>query len=128
MLIMQGKISIEPLLKTKAQLDKAITQAKTDLEITGAIKCFEYSYEISWKIMKKILEAMGITDINNPRAVFAAAYKNKLIDDLAAWNSYISKRNLTSHTYDQELAHDVFNSLKGFSQHLETFIQNIRKL
>ena len=123
----EKKISLDALLKAKKQLDFALENAHSDLEITGAIKCFEYCFELSWKTMKKILESMGVADLNSPRTVFAAAFRNKLISDIDAWNSFISQRNLTSHTYDESLAHEVFESLEGFSQHLDLFIRLVQK-
>lgn len=128
MLILDGKVSIDVLLRTKKQLDTAIPVAKSELEITGAIKCFEYTYEISWKTMKKVLTVMGVSDINSPRTVFAAAYKNKLIDDIDAWNHYITLRNLTTHTYDESLAHEVFESLPTFSAHVDALLKNLKGL
>jgi nucleotidyltransferase substrate binding protein (TIGR01987 family) len=121
------KISLQALLKAKAQLDFAIEHAKSELEITGAIKCFEYCFELSWKTMKKLLEVRGISDINSPRAVFLAAFQNKLIDNIEMWNSFIAQRNLTSHTYDQDLAGEVFSSLGVFSQYLDNFIKTAQK-
>lgn len=118
-----NKISFDALRKAQTQLNTAIKNARSELEITGAIKCFEYCYELSWKIMKRILETRGVTDINSPRAVFVAAFRNKLIKDLDAWNSFIAQRNLTSHTYDEDLADEVFGSLGIFAQHLEEFIK-----
>ena len=123
MMILNGKVSIDTLLKTKNQLDQALATAHTELEITGTIKCFEYTYEISWKTMKKILETMGVVDINNPRSVFAAAYKNNLINDIDAWNAYIATRNMTTHTYDALRAHEVFNSLNDFAKHVNSMRQ-----
>jgi kynurenine formamidase len=48
MLILQNKISLEALLKAKKQLDYAIAYAKTDLEKTGSIKCFEFGTHIDF--------------------------------------------------------------------------------
>lgn len=128
MQIMKDRVTITPLLKARNQLQNAISTADSQLEITGAIKCFEYCYELSWKTMKKILEHMGIEDINSPRAVFSVAYKNKLITNLEVWNSFIQMRNLTSHTYDDQLAEDVFERLPEFARYLDQFIQTIQKL
>jgi nucleotidyltransferase substrate binding protein (TIGR01987 family) len=128
MKIIQGNIIITPLLDEQKQLDIALQTAKNPLEITGTIKCFEYCYELSWKTMQKILATMGIIDKNNPRSVFEAAYKNKLIEDLDAWNNVIRIRNLTVHTYDQDLAHEVFNSLPTFKKHLDSFIEIIKRM
>lgn len=129
MYILDGKVLIQPLIDAKIQLDEAIATAHSRLEITGAIKCFEYCYELSWKIMRKILVAQGIDEnINSPRNVFKHAYSAGLIDSLEAWHDFIEKRNLTVHTYDGHLADIVFDSLSTFSEHLELFVIKIKRL
>lgn len=125
-MVIDTKISLTALIKAKNQLAYAIKNAKSELEITGAIKCFEYCYELSWKTMKKILESMGLVDINSPRTVFIEAFKNQLIDNLSVWNSFITQRNLTFHTYDEEVALEVFDSLPQFLDHLVKFIEHIQ--
>lgn len=129
MYILNEKILITPLLEAKIQLDEAIATAHTRLEITGAVKCFEYCYELSWKIMRKILVQQGVDqNINSPRSVFTHAYSAGLIDNLQAWTSFIETRNLTVHTYDGQLADMVFESLPSFAEHLNVFICNIKRL
>ena len=39
-------INLAPLLQARDRLELAIKIAKSELEITGAIKCFEYCYEL----------------------------------------------------------------------------------
>lgn len=126
--ILQNTISITPLCNAHKQLQNALQEASSPLEVTGAIKCFEYCYELSWKTMRKILIYHGINDINSPRSVFAQAYANKLIDNLEVWNSFIEMRKLTSHTYDENLAETVFDALPRFEEHLLAFIKTIKEL
>lgn len=128
MFILNNTLSIQSILDAQNQLVDAVNTADTRLEITGAIKCFEYCYELSWKLMQKILKHQGASDVNSPRAVFALANKNGLIDDLNAWISFIEKRNMTVHTYDGELANFVFESLPFFLEHLSLFIDRVKGL
>src|SRR5438132_7332187 len=105
--IIFNDINITPLLHARDRLDLAIKIAKSELEKTGAIKCFEYCYELSWKLMKKILLKKGI-ETNNPRDAFREAGINHLVNDPEMWFDFILKRNLTSHTYDEQLASEIF--------------------
>lgn len=122
--IIMGDININPLLKAKAILENALKIARSDLEKTGAVKCFEYCYELSWKIMRKILLKKGI-ETSSPRDAFREAGINKLIDDSEIWFDFIKKRNLTSHTYDEALANEVFEFLPTFQRELDKFINTI---
>lgn len=77
------------------------------LEEQGMIKCFEYTYELSWNTMKDYFEFQGETGINGSRDAFRLGFKRGLIDDGEVWMSMIQSRVLTSHTYSQEIADQV---------------------
>jgi nucleotidyltransferase substrate binding protein (TIGR01987 family) len=117
-------INISPLLRAREQLAQALKTAKSELEKTGAIKCFEYCYELSWKLMRKILLKKGI-ETNSPRDAFREAAINALINDPEIWFDFILKRNLTSHTYDEKLAKDMFEFLPVFLKEVDKFIDKI---
>jgi nucleotidyltransferase substrate binding protein (TIGR01987 family) len=123
--IIFNDVNITPLLHVREQLDFAIKIAKSELEKTGAIKCFEYCYELSWKLMKKILLKKGV-ETSNPRDAFREAGINHLVDDPEMWFDFILKRNLTSHTYDEQLANEIFEFLPIFLKEMDKFIQHAR--
>ncbi|MCB9492768.1 MAG: nucleotidyltransferase substrate binding protein [Epsilonproteobacteria bacterium] len=122
-----GHLDISPLLKTSNFFEQAIDQAQTDLEKAGAIQAFEFCYELAWKTMKRILSHRGI-EATNPREVFRLAARDGLIADAEAWFEFIRKRNLTVHTYNEDLAEEIFDFLPAFNKELQTFIQTIKKL
>lgn len=122
---MQGALDITPLLKATKRLDDALAEAKSDLEKTGAIQCFEYCYELAWKTMKRILAVRGI-EVFSPKEVFRASGKEKLIEDVEMWLDFVEKRNLTVHTYEETLADELFEELPEFQSLLHAFINKIR--
>lgn len=74
-----------------------------DLEREGVTQRFEYTFELSWNVLKDRLEYDGvaITPVT-PRQVIREAYQAKLIDDCETWMDMLTDRNLMSHTYDSE--------------------------
>lgn len=73
------------------------------LEREGVIQRFEFTYELSWNLLKDKLEYDGITFASvTPRGVIRQAFSAKLIDDGDAWMAMLTDRNLMSHTYDFE--------------------------
>jgi nucleotidyltransferase substrate binding protein (TIGR01987 family) len=76
---------------------------KTELERAGIIQFFEMTFELSWKVLKDYLEAQGYV-VKSPRDSIKQAYQIDLIDDGHIWLDALSKRNLTTHTYDEALA------------------------
>lgn len=112
-----GTINIAPLLKAQKVLEEALENAQSDLEKTGAIKAFEFCYELAWKTLKKVLYKKGI-EANNPRDVFREAAISGLIDNPKNWFDFIEKRNLTVYTYDADYLHDLYEFLPEFADSL----------
>lgn len=75
----------------------------SELEREGVIQRFEYTFELSWKLLKDKLEHDGVVlPTITPRAVIRQAFQAKLIDDCETWLDMLVDRNLMSHTYDFE--------------------------
>lgn len=85
-------------------LEKYSTQEiKTELEMAGVIQFFEMTFELAWKVQKDYLESQGYI-VKSPRETIKQAFQMGLIDEGHPWMEALSKRNLTTHTYDKELA------------------------
>lgn len=82
----------------------------------AAIKRFEFTYEIAWKMMKRHLEWAGQNELTAVprRELFRLAARHSLIEDPVHWFNYHDGRNLTSHTYDEDNARKVVALLKDF--------------
>ena len=85
---------------------------------SGAIKHFEFTYELSWLSIKKWLEANvspitgdGVT--RRPNCSGSAA-ESRLIDDVDRWMRYHQARNRTSHTYREATANEVYGVIPEF--------------
>lgn len=89
-------------------LSEAIELAKqrplSKLEKQGLIQGFEFTHELGWNVLKDFLESKGYTGLIGSRDSSRLAFKNGLIADGEAWMDMIKDRNLTSHTYNLELA------------------------
>lgn len=125
--IILGELNITPLLRAQKTFEEALKTAHSDLERDGAIQRFEYTYELAWKTLKRILHFKGI-DVNNPRDIFREAARQKLIDDPKIWFTFIKQRNLTSHTYNQDCAEEIFDNLPKFEKELAKIIETIKRL
>ena len=122
-----GEIDITPLLEAKKTLDFGIANAKSDLEKAGAIQAFEYTYELCWKTMKRILTNQNI-ETSIPKDIFRTSAQFNLIEDAELWFDFIKKRNETSHTYNKTTAEEIFEFLPGFQKEVEKFITKIQTL
>jgi nucleotidyltransferase substrate binding protein (TIGR01987 family) len=77
-------------------------------DIAGIIQAFEFTFEQSWKTLQKIAGEQGVT-LGNPRAAYSYALENGWItaDSEPLWLQLLKDRNLTSHTYREDYAHEV---------------------
>ncbi|NFA43604.1 nucleotidyltransferase [Clostridium botulinum] len=75
----------------------------TELERAGIIQFFKMTFELAWKVLKDYLESEGYM-VKSPRETVKQAFQIGLIDNGHIWIDALSNRNLTTHTYDEELA------------------------
>ena len=82
----------------------------TELERAGIIQFFEMTFELVWKVLKDYLEAQEYL-VKSPRETVKQAFQIGLIDNGHVWMDALSNRNLTTHTYDEELANKMTNEI-----------------
>lgn len=117
-------IDISSLIKEKDTFERFRQNLTNDQEKAGAIQSFEFSFELAWKMMKRILDKKGV-NVNSPRDTFRQAALNKLIVNPEPWFDFLVKRNLTSHCYDQKYVEQIINKFDEFSKELNSFINNL---
>ena len=93
-----------------------------DIVIDATIQRFEFTYELSWKLMKAYLEYNGNLEATSPRKAIKESFKEGLIEDGAQWLDMLQDSNRTSHTYDENCAIEIFNNIK------EVYIEIFQKL
>lgn len=89
------------------ELEEAVLMPSySKLERGGLIQAFEFTFELSWKTLKDYLEMQGVV-VNFPRDVFKEAFAKGLFSekDVEVLLDALDKRNILSHTYNQEMAY-----------------------
>jgi nucleotidyltransferase substrate binding protein (TIGR01987 family) len=93
--------------KALNQLREFIVQPELNkFEKQGLIQCFEYTFELAWKVMKDYLEQEGLP-VNSPRSAIQTAFQTQLVRDGHTWIDALEKRNLMAHTYDEQKADEA---------------------
>ena len=82
-----------------------------DMYLDATIQRFEFCFELAWKLMKAVLEYEGI-EANSPRSCIREGWKQGLISNAEAWLEMMEKRNLSSHTYDENVAREIYHDVK----------------
>jgi nucleotidyltransferase substrate binding protein (TIGR01987 family) len=99
------------LKQLTAAVELSAQREFTELEKQGVIQGFEFVHELAWNVLKDLLEFEGIQGIVGSRGTVREAFKRGLLTDGELWLDMIDKRNLTSHTYNAELAQDMVNNI-----------------
>ncbi|MCB0282669.1 MAG: nucleotidyltransferase substrate binding protein [Calditrichae bacterium] len=123
--------SLEETLK-RSNDDKLMSQLDdvTRMAIkSGVIKNFEFTYELCWKFMQRWIKENGLSEeAEFPRTrkdLFRLAAKHSLIETAESWFEYGNARNLTSHTYDDEKAHEIYTVTFNFVNDAKYFLTQI---
>lgn len=136
-------IELSSLKKAVSSLERAINVAiKWKNEINaghdeletikaGVIQKFEFVYEQCWKIMKRWLEENvnpesvdGITR----KELFRMSVENRLITEIESWMEFHRARNMTSHTYNEETANEVFEVAVKFLPYTKDFLERMERV
>lgn len=89
------------------------SRALSDLEKQGVIQGFEIVHELAWNVLKDFLAYEGIMGIVGSRGAVREAFRRGLLVDGELWMDMIEKRNLSSHTYNKELAEELVSVIFG---------------
>ena len=96
----------------------------------SVIQCFEFTYELSHKMLKRYLEETAA----NPEDVDVGAFQNLirtgnekglLRSDWLRWKEYRQARTHSSHTYDEDKAEAVYRIAPDFLQEARYLYQRL---
>ena len=97
------------------QLDQAFVlmdkRELSNLEKQGVIQAFEYNYELAWNVIKDFYQYQGVTNIQGSRDAFRLAFERGLISEGDIWMDMIKKRQLASHTYNEEVVVEIMDAI-----------------
>ena len=96
-----------------------------DVYLDLVVKRFEFTYEMSWKALKRYLSFLGI-EVTNPRNVFKEAYAQSIISDETIWLDMIEQRNLSSHIYDELEISEILDKKENYKEAFVKLRDNIK--
>ncbi len=108
------KIRLDAYAQAVASLSELDSEQEySDLEKTGFLQRFEFCFELSWKLIKSLLEYEGV-NTKSPRESIKQGLKTGVIANGDLWVKMQESRNILSHTYNQSKAIEVFSSLANY--------------
>ncbi len=122
-------LDFTPLEKAISQLDKSLKfahspRAKEDPELfeqlrNSVIQCFEFTYELSHKMLRRFLKENAASPDDFESITFAGLIRTGneqglLRSDWENWKTYRQARTDSSHTYDEKKAVAVYAVAQDF--------------
>ncbi len=122
-------IDFSSLASAIGQLEKSILYSQSDTSRqdyelfeqlrNSVIQCFEFTYELSWKMLKRYLEETAATPEEIDTSTFQDLIrkgneKGLLRSDWLRWKMYRQARTDSSHTYDGDKAEAVYEMAPDF--------------
>jgi nucleotidyltransferase substrate binding protein (TIGR01987 family) len=108
-------------------------QDESDEQIRdGLIQRFEFTYELSHKMLKRFLVATAASPGEVEDMVFADLIRTGnerglLLGDWPTWKSYRDMRGSTSHTYDAEVAANVVKGIPAFLEEADYLLSRLKE-
>ncbi len=135
-------IDFSPLANAINQLEKSMAYATSDMAANNSdlfeqfrnsvIQCFEFTYELSHKMLKRYLEATAA----NPEEIDLSTFQNiirmgnekgLLRSDWTVWRDYRLARSNSSHTYDGNKAEAVYRIASDFLDEAKYLYQQLAR-
>ncbi len=134
---------MDKLIKQLNDFDKSLRRLKEALDIASenknnrlfiflrdsSIQRFEFTFEIFWKMTKSALLYFEGVECNSPKSCMRELFRNQYINEEEANKliQMIDDRNLTSHTYNEEVADILFQKLETYIELMKNVEDAIRQ-
>jgi len=112
--------------KAVNRLDEVLKQEKNEFIRDAAIQRFEFTFDLSWKVIKAFLEENKGVICNSPKGCFREAYKQEIIEYDDFWTEMTDYRNKTAHIYKEELDEEIYAILPRTLSYFQKLLENIQ--
>lgn len=119
------------LAKLHASLQKLENKTYSDYEEfrDSLIQRFEFCSDLLWKVLMLYLKGVLKVQIEyaSPRSVFRAAVDAGFISEkeMKKLLDIIEDRNLTSHTYNEDLAEEISEHIPGYYMAMKNILDRV---
>ena len=95
----------------------------------ASIQRFEYSFEIFWKLLKEYLREKEGIICASPKSCFREAFKVELLteDETIKSLEMTDDRNLTAHTYHEEVAMEIYQKIKMYYELMNNVYRKMKE-
>ena len=128
-------LDVSSLAKALITLEEAINAYQKNPENgfirDACIQRFEYSYELSHKMLRRYLEMTESTtaiidDLSFPSLIRLGFERGLIASEWVIWKRFREARNITAHTYDEKKALDILLILPSFLKEASLLLHELQ--
>ena len=122
------KNKITDARKAFETLQEVLNEPYSKIARDAAIQRFEYTVEVMWKCLQLFLREREGIECYSPKTCLREAGSVGLIDEDETIKALemIDDRNLTSHTYHEELAETIYRRLNTHAKIMGKLLEQMR--
>lgn len=112
--------SFDNLKRALKRLEEALQEdLENSLIVDGTIQRFEFTIELYWKTLKRLLAREGI-DARTPRETLKEAYQVGWLTNEQAWLQMLKDRNSTLNVYSEDMACKIVHNISQYFPVMKT--------
>jgi nucleotidyltransferase substrate binding protein (TIGR01987 family) len=128
-------LDFTPLANATDRLGEGLARYLSDTSDSqirdGLIQRFEFTYDLSAKMLRRALEARAavpeeVDRMSFPTLIRTANEQDLLRGDWSDWHAYRDMRNITSHTYDEAKAVQVVATIPKFLEEARELLRRLQ--
>lgn len=129
-------LDISSFAKAVERLSEGLKEMEQYPELSsvrdGVIQRFEFTYELSHKSLRRFLSMAAaspelIDKMPFPDLIRSGNEFGLLLSDWPVWKGYRQSRNDTSHTYDEDKAHQVMEKVPAFLDEARYLLEQLKR-
>lgn len=130
------RLDLTPMENAITRLREGLARYQQDITDTqirdGLIQRFEFTYEISHKMLKRFLEATSANpaefdDMSFQDLIRSGNERGLLLGSWPDWKKYRDMRAKTSHTYDEDVALEVVAGIPAMLEEAQYLLSKLKE-
>lgn len=122
------KLRYNDTLKALGTFREIVGEPFTVIVRDAAIQRFEYTFEALWKFLKEYLQEKEGVVCGSPKGCFREAFSVGMIteEETIRFLQMTDDRNMTSHTYKEEVSKMIYQRLKEHCELMEKLFRQLK--
>lgn len=122
------KLKLKKAQKALTSLKEILKEPYSIYIRDATIQRFEYTFEAFWKYLKEYIKITKGANVTFPKDCFREIFRAELCneDEASELLKMTDSRNETSHTYNEEVANDIYSKTKGYAELMDKVLSKVK--